>query len=86
MPGPIQEPDSYGQAKVFGGSGQAGVDIVLGNRFAIRLVGEFTQVGFSFTGNGVLVEQPRSRSDDQGRRRRRRIARSAAPLTLAVLY
>jgi hypothetical protein len=53
--GPIQKPESYGRAKVFGGSAQAGVDIVLGNRFAIRLVGEFVQVGFAFTGTGAMA-------------------------------
>lgn len=52
--GAIQKPTSYGQAKVFGASAQAGLDIVLANRFAIRLVGEVTQVGFSFTGKGEL--------------------------------
>ncbi len=52
--GAIQKPYSYGQAKVFGASAQAGLDIVLGNRFAIRLVGELTQVGFDLLGKGQL--------------------------------
>ncbi len=52
--GPIQEPDSYGRAKVFGVSAQAGVDILLGSRFAVRLVAEFVQIGFSFTGTGAM--------------------------------
>lgn len=50
--GPIQKLDSYGRASVFGVTAQAGIDVVLGNRFAIRLVGEFAQVGFTFVGNG----------------------------------
>ena len=52
--GPIQTPDAYGQATAFGVSAQAGLDIVIGNRFAIRLSGEFVQIGFDFTGNGEL--------------------------------
>ena len=52
--GEIQQLSSYGQARVTGGQGSAGVDIVITNRFALRLVGEFAQLGFKFTGNGVL--------------------------------
>ena len=52
--GEISKATSYGQARVFGGTGRAGLDIVLGNRFAIRLVGEASQVGYTFTGKGVL--------------------------------
>lgn len=52
--GPIQEPESYGRAKVFGAQGQAGIDVVLGGRFAVRLVGELVQIGFAFTGNGAM--------------------------------
>jgi hypothetical protein len=51
--GPIQGLDSYGQAKVTGGSGSAGFDIVLGNHLAINLRGEATQIGYAFTGNGT---------------------------------
>ncbi len=83
--GPIQKPDSYGRAKVFGGSGQAGLDIVLGNRFAIRLVGELTQVGFAFTGTGMLANN-RDRdatSKDVGGASDRSVGGAA---TLAVLY
>jgi len=50
--GPIQKADSYGKAKVFGGSGEAGFDIVIGDRVAVRLIGEYTQIGYSFLGAG----------------------------------
>ncbi|MEO6771437.1 MAG: hypothetical protein ABI467_00245 [Kofleriaceae bacterium] len=52
--GPIQEPSSYGQAKVTGGSASAGFDIVVGNHLAISLRGEATQIGYAFTGNGAM--------------------------------
>lgn len=52
--GPIQNTTSYGRAKVYGVDADAGVDIVLGKRFAIRLAAEFAQVGFTFTGDGDL--------------------------------
>lgn len=83
--GPIQKPESYGRAKVFGGQGQAGLDIVLGNRFAIRLVGEFSQVGFAFVGNGAMTnardQDPETK--DIGGAADRSIGGAA---TLAVLY
>jgi len=53
--GEISKATSYGQARVFGGTGRAGLDVVLGDRFAIRLVGEVSQVGYSFTGKGTLA-------------------------------
>ena len=83
--GAIQNPESYGQAKVFGGQAEAGLDIVLGDRFAIRLVGEFTQVGFAFTGTGQLA-RARDRDPDTkdiGGAADRSIGGAA---TLAVLY
>jgi hypothetical protein len=58
--GPIQKTNSYGQARVTGGEGFAGFDIVLG-RFAIRAVAEASQVGFAFTGNG---DQANNRDGD----------------------
>src|SRR3569623_1513939 len=51
--GPIQGLDSDGQAKVSGGAGSAGFDIVLGNHLAISLRGAATQLGYAFTGNGT---------------------------------
>ena len=52
--GSIQKPEEYGQAKVTGGEGTAGLDIVFGNRYALNLSGYFMQMGFVFTGNGAM--------------------------------
>ena len=83
--GPVQQPSSYGRAKVFGAWASGGIDIVLGNRFAIRLVGEFQQVGFAFTGTGDMARNrdmdPETK--DVGGMSDRSIGGSA---TLAVLY
>ena len=83
--GPVQQPTSYGRAKVFGAWASGGIDIVLGNRFAIRLVGEFQQVGFAFTGTGDMARNrdmdPETK--DVGGMSDRSIGGSA---TLAVLY
>lgn len=75
----------YGQGKVFGFEGQAGLDIVLGDRFAIRLVGEFSQVGYTFNGVGELAKDRDNdpSSVDVGGATDRSIGGSA---TLAVLY
>jgi hypothetical protein len=53
--GQIQTAAQYGQAKVTGGEGHVGVDIAIGSRMAVRLVGELTQLGFNFTGNGQMA-------------------------------
>jgi hypothetical protein len=83
--GPIQKLDQYGRASVFGITAQAGFDVVLGNRFAIRLVGEFAQFGFNFVGNGFrttsLDGDPESK--DIGGALDRSFGGAA---TLAVLY
>ena len=83
--GPIQQPTSYGRAKVFGAWASGGLDIVLGNRFAIRIVGEFQQVGFAFTGTGDMARNRDKDPDtkDVGGLSDRSIGGSA---TLAVLY
>lgn len=52
--GPIQGLNSYGRAKVYGADAEAGVDIVISKRLAVRVAGEFTQLGYTFTGNGAL--------------------------------
>ncbi|MEO8703821.1 MAG: hypothetical protein ABI867_27470 [Kofleriaceae bacterium] len=83
--GPIQQSDSYGRAKVFGAGGQAGLDVVIGNRFAVKLVGEFSQVGFKFTGGGDLSNNRDNNPDtiDIGGAADRSFGGSA---TLGVLY
>jgi hypothetical protein len=83
--GPIQQPTSYGRAKVYGVYASGGLDIVLGNRFAIRLLAEFQQVGFSFTGTGDMARNRDMDPDtkDVGGAADRSIGGSA---TLAVLY
>jgi len=53
--GPIQELDSYGQAKVTGGSGTISLDILLTKHVALNLRGEATQIGYKFTGNGAMA-------------------------------
>ncbi len=53
--GAIQTAEQYGQAKVSGGEGMAGVDITIGKRIGVRVVGEMTQMGFAFTGTGQMA-------------------------------
>lgn len=52
--GQIQTRAQYGQAKVTGAEARAGVDIAIGKRMAIKVFGEFTQMGFAFTGTGEM--------------------------------
>jgi hypothetical protein len=52
--GAIQSAEQYGQAKVTGGSGVVGIDIMVASRIAVRLIGEATQMGFAFVGNGEM--------------------------------
>jgi hypothetical protein len=51
--GQITKNTSYGQARITGGEGFAGFDVVIAKRFAVRAVAEASQVGFAFTGNGA---------------------------------
>ena len=51
--GGIQSNSSYGQATVFGAEGLAAVEIQVTPRFVVRLAGEFTQIGYAFTGIGA---------------------------------
>jgi hypothetical protein len=53
--GDIQEAASYGSATVYGVDADLGIDIVINPRFAVRIAGEFTQVSYSFKGNGTLT-------------------------------
>ncbi len=83
--GPIQNLDSYGQAKITGGSGTVGFDITIARHIAFDLRGEFTQVGYAFTGNGALANNRDGdpASKDVGGAADRYIGGVA---TLAVLY
>jgi len=83
--GPIQDLTSYGRAKVFGFEGSAAIDIVLGNRFALRFAGEFAQVGFQFLNVGALSNNLDNdpTTPDVGGLADRSIGGSA---TLAVMY
>ena len=82
--GQIQDNTYYGQAKVLGFGGRGGFDITFANRFALRLVGEYTQIGYSFTGTGErtnnLDDDPEK---DVGGMADKAIGGSA---TLGVLY
>jgi hypothetical protein len=52
--GAIQTAAQYGQAKVTGAEGWFGVDVAVAKRIAVKAVGEFTQMGFAFTGTGQM--------------------------------
>lgn len=52
--GDIQNADQYGQMTVTSIDGYLGFDITFMKRFAIRLAGQYTQVGMSFKGTGAL--------------------------------
>jgi TolB-like protein len=53
--GAIQTPQQYGQAKVTAGEASVGLDFVFDNRYALRIVGEFAQMGFAFTGGAEMT-------------------------------
>ncbi|MBV8756553.1 MAG: hypothetical protein JO257_04740 [Deltaproteobacteria bacterium] len=53
--GAIQTPKQYGQAKVTAGEASVGLDFVFSNRYALRLTGEFAQMGFAFTGGAEMT-------------------------------
>jgi hypothetical protein len=83
--GSIGSVTSYGLAKVYGMEAIAALDVVLGQRFALRFAGEFVQVGFTFQGAGELsriLDGDRA-SEDVGGFSDRSIGGSA---TLAVMY
>jgi hypothetical protein len=83
--GAIQNPNSYGRARVYGFEGLAAVDVVLGTHLALRFAGEFVQVGFTFDGIGALSNNldGNTETKDVGGLADRSIGGSA---TLAVLY
>jgi hypothetical protein len=53
--GRIQNADQYGRAKIFGGTASAGLEFVMGDRVALRVAGEATQLAFQFAGTGALA-------------------------------
>lgn len=53
--GAIQTPQQYGQAKVTAGEASVGLDFVFSNRYAVRIIGEFAQMGFAFTGGAEMT-------------------------------
>jgi hypothetical protein len=52
--GAVERPDAYGTTKITAGSASAGFELLLGARFAVRVVGEATQLSLKFAGNGAL--------------------------------
>lgn len=51
--GQITKGNQYGQARITGGEGAAGLDLTFG-KIAVRLQGEATQMGYAFQGNGEM--------------------------------
>jgi len=84
--GPIQKAESYGKAKIVGGSGEGGFELVIANRFAFRAVFEITQFGYTFVGTGGMLANSRDNdpaTKDVGGATDRSIGGVA---TLGVLY
>lgn len=81
--GPILTTSSYGRARVYGAEGLAALDIVLGQHLGLRFSGEFTQIGFSFLGGGVLADPDGNGQPDVGGLADRSIGGAA---TLTLLY
>ncbi len=48
--GPLQEPASYGGAKILAADFRGGTQIMLADRIALQLAAEFLQIGLTFTG------------------------------------
>ena len=84
--GPIQRSEMYGKAKIFGFNTEAGLDLVISNRFAFRAMFEFTQFGYTFdsqSGQLTKIRDGDPASRDMGGAQDRSIGGVA---TLAVLY
>ena len=62
--GPIQKAESYGKAKIFGVAADAGLEVVIMNRFALRAMFEFTQFGYDFQGTGGMLANGRDGDPD----------------------
>jgi LysM repeat protein len=50
--GAIQSKDEYGAAKVTGGEGNAGLEVLVAKNVILRVAGTATFIGYKFTGNG----------------------------------
>ena len=81
--GPIQHTNSYGRARVYGAEGVAALDVVLGPHVGLRFAGEFSQVGFTFLGDGTLADADGNGQQDVGGMADRAIGGAAL---LTVLY
>jgi len=53
--GAIQKPSNFGQARVFGVEAAAGTDVAISRTLAVRVAGEFSQINFTFTGDGSMA-------------------------------
>ncbi|HET7505335.1 MAG TPA: hypothetical protein VFK02_30155 [Kofleriaceae bacterium] len=83
--GAIQTQASYGRATVFGVDADAALDVLLGDRFAVRFGFEFLQIGYTFKNVGTLANNVDGdpATPDVGGLADRSIGGSA---TLAVVY
>ncbi|MEO8699837.1 MAG: hypothetical protein ABI867_07325 [Kofleriaceae bacterium] len=53
--GPIQQPENFGGAKVYGIGAEGGTDIAISSSLALRIAGELTQISYKFNGNGAIT-------------------------------
>ena len=82
--GPIQTPQEYGAAKVTGVEGWVALDAAITRMVQLRLRGGLSQVGFDFTGNGMMSNlRDMDPAQDVGGALDRWLGTSAS---LAVLY
>jgi hypothetical protein len=83
--GAIQTLAEYGQAKITGGEGNIGFDILFSPRIGVRLQADAAQLGYKFTGNGEMTNDRDGdpSSQDVGGAADRYIGAAA---TLAVIY
>jgi hypothetical protein len=84
--GPIQKAEMYGKAKIFGVQGEAGLDVVIANRVAVKAMFEITQFGYTLQGSGGALANSRDMdpmSRDIGGARDRSLG---GVVTVGVLY
>ncbi|TMQ03984.1 MAG: hypothetical protein E6J90_12485 [Deltaproteobacteria bacterium] len=53
--GAIQRTDQYGKVSALGGTASAGVEVLIGQRIAVRAAAEATQLNLKFAGTGALA-------------------------------